>query len=56
MKWRISESGDWRPWFAWYPVRVRGYLVWLEWIERRDYDAQWGTESEFRTTTQGDAL
>ncbi len=30
----------WRPWFAWYPVRVpdeEGFhrRVWFEWVERR---------------------
>lgn len=25
----------WRRWFAWYPVTVGRYRVWLEWIERK---------------------
>lgn len=31
---------DWHPWFAWYPVRLKGTygrLVWLRPVERRTY-------------------
>jgi len=37
---RISDlshhSNDWRPWFAWYPVKLNGQgpVVWLEKIYR----------------------
>lgn len=27
---------EWRPWFAWYPVRISGgECRWLEYVERR---------------------
>ena len=26
-----------RPWFAWYPVRVKGVIVWLEPVLRHRY-------------------
>jgi hypothetical protein len=26
---------DWHPYFAWHPVDVGDYVVWLEWVERR---------------------
>lgn len=30
-------------WFAWRPVRVKGKLVWLRFIERTDYiKTYWG--------------
>lgn len=33
----MGPSKEWRPWFAWFPVRFDHDLttVWLEWIERR---------------------
>lgn len=41
MKWkretaedRYRRRLDWHKWFAWYPVRVGGQVVWLETIER----------------------
>lgn len=27
--------GDWKPWFAWRPVKMHGDWVWLEHIYRR---------------------
>jgi hypothetical protein len=35
MRFQERDPYQWRSWFAWYPVRVSGWLVWLEWIERR---------------------
>lgn len=32
---RICALGDWKPWFAWRPVRVRGRWVFFEKIFRR---------------------
>ena len=55
MRWRIDESDEWRPWFAWYPVRVARLVIWLEWIERYDYNGQWGRETAFRMSTQAEA-
>jgi hypothetical protein len=26
---------DWHPYFAWHPVDVGDYVVWLEWVERQ---------------------
>jgi hypothetical protein len=35
---RRKAAEEWRPWFAWYPVRVGSrQCVWLETIERRFY-------------------
>ena len=28
-------SGDWRPWFAWYPLLINGQSVWLQTVLRR---------------------
>lgn len=42
---------DWRPWFAWHPIYVDGFLVWLEWIERRQaglYPATWANPHDYR--------
>ena len=30
-----KKMSIWHTWFAWYPVKVRHTLVWLEKIERR---------------------
>lgn len=30
-----AEIEAWRPWFAWYPVRIGHEFVFLEWVERR---------------------
>ena len=28
--------GDWKPWFAWKPVRTWNYgWTWMRWVERR---------------------
>lgn len=35
MRWSYQDCGQWRKWFAWYPVVVFEQLVWLEVIERR---------------------
>jgi hypothetical protein len=39
MRWKIKQKvvkhSDWKPWFAWYPVKVtHTRIVWLETIER----------------------
>jgi hypothetical protein len=34
----IKDVGVWKPWFAWYPVRVASRdCRWLEWVERSRY-------------------
>lgn len=39
MRWKKPEPRPqtyWRPWFAWYPVKIEdtGETVWLEWVWR----------------------
>jgi len=41
------QTGAWEQWYAWYPVRVSGHMVWLEnvltrigWDSRREYFSQ----------------
>lgn len=40
MRWKLSPLppvGEWRPWFAWFPVFIPGErdeVVWLERVER----------------------
>ena len=29
-----AYSKQFRPWFAWYPVRIHRHWVWLQWIAR----------------------
>lgn len=31
----LSHTGGWHWWFAWYPVKVSGYVVWLEYVNRK---------------------
>lgn len=31
----IGPDVQWRRWFAWHPVQVRGQRVWLHWVERQ---------------------
>lgn len=38
----LGPTPDWRPWFAWHPVKIDDddgwplyHRVWLEWVERR---------------------
>jgi hypothetical protein len=40
MRFRIDpkppvDKTDWHTWFAWYPVRIKSHLVWLERVSRR---------------------
>jgi hypothetical protein len=38
MKWKAKEPKDlslWHRWFAWHPVKVGTFWIWLETIERR---------------------
>jgi hypothetical protein len=32
---RKIEKGPWEPWFAWYPIKIRGGKVWLRKVYRR---------------------
>lgn len=29
-----DPDNHWKKWFAWHPVQVGNYWVWLEWVER----------------------
>lgn len=35
MRFRIKDKWSWNRWFAWHPVVVNCYLVWLEIVDRR---------------------
>lgn len=49
----IGPSEDcWRPWLAWYPVRIEGgQTAWLEWVERKTVARDW---VEYRASFTGD--
>ncbi len=34
---RIMKDDEWRPWFAWYPVRVVDDFTWV-WLENVEYN------------------
>jgi hypothetical protein len=43
---------DFRPWFAWIPVRtIDGEWVWLETVERVWYQSPAITENDFKRTS-----
>jgi hypothetical protein len=40
------KLAEWHSWYAWYPVILEGFLdkpkiVWLEHVERREYDGRY---------------
>ena len=35
MKERFLRRRDWRPRFAWHPIRINDHLIWLERYEER---------------------
>lgn len=39
MRWPRKDINKlaWHTWFAWYPVRYCGQLVWLEHVQRRGH-------------------
>jgi hypothetical protein len=41
-------------WFAWRPVLVGEYLVWLQTIERRDWHGEGNTYRDYRFTGEED--
>jgi putative SOS response-associated peptidase YedK len=62
MRWKLSppmtrdpDMAPWVRWFAWFPVRIEGEIVWLEWVERRCYVLAGGyeewTTADFRNAT-----
>ncbi len=38
MRWTDKEKvmPEWYAWFAWYPVRLNGKIIWLERLMRKD--------------------
>lgn len=38
---RPYDKDVWSDWFAWYPIKIAGYYVWLEVVRRRKYGSQW---------------
>jgi len=36
MRWKYKswDEEEWRRWFAWYPIIVENYRVWLETVEK----------------------
>lgn len=52
MRWDMRKRQVWHRWFAWYPVEVDNYIVWLQYAERR-YD-YWGRFSEYRLPVRGE--
>ena len=43
-----------REWFAWRPVLVGEYWVWLQIIERRDWHGEGNTYRDYRFTGEED--
>jgi len=45
---------DWKPWFAWYPIRVNSFqVIWLETVEKKwkhfyIYDVKFRNNFEYR--------
>lgn len=35
----MDNDYDWFPYFAWWPVRVSGELIWLQWVMCRHVGA-----------------
>lgn len=36
MQWKATDKTEWRPWFAWFPVKAEdGSWAWLESVQRR---------------------
>lgn len=53
MRWRIhdedEEFSDWRPWYAWHPVKtIDGWWVWFEWVERQFWSSWAGCGYDHR--------
>ena len=45
---RSNEWDSFKRWFAWRPVLVGEYWVWLQTIERRDWHAKGSTYRDYR--------
>lgn len=35
---RILKNVGWARWFAWFPIKVEGKLVWFKFVRRRPHD------------------
>lgn len=48
----MSDVMQWRPWFAWRPVRTNSGVAWLSMIERRWNNdlSPWGDTSGYSGT------
>lgn len=42
----VRKTRYWHSWFAWYPVRIGKYTVWLETVERRWINENWNYFSD----------
>lgn len=54
-----SPSKNWtafKRWFAWRPVLVGEYWVWLQTIERRDWNAEGATYRDYRFTHEDEPM
>jgi len=48
MRWKYNDPGEWRPWFAWFPVYLEnGQMAWLETVLRKIHVWGWGFEDRF---------
>lgn len=37
----VKKMRYWHSWYAWHPVKVAGYYMWLETVERRWINETW---------------
>lgn len=51
MRFKCVDPGEWRLWFAWYPVRIGDEMVWLERVAARtvvhDYGWDFYVETQY---------
>lgn len=55
MRWKIKppkRPDAWHSWFAWYPVKINGYWVWLERVLRWKRFMGIYTELEYKSMFQ----
>ena len=36
---QYARTTQWHPWYAWHPVRIGKYKVWLAWVLRKAREA-----------------
>jgi hypothetical protein len=63
MRWKVETASErrnrlekWRRWYAWYPVRIDGERVWLEYVYRRTRAYHGGMGDTVYETEYADAL